>query len=214
MSFFRKVDVVVHAPNAFSGGIAEGALVRTPDGPRQIELIRPGDRVATRDGGLQKVLAIWCREITPEQMQADTALAPIHIDAAAFGLALPLEWLCIAPDHKVLVPSYLLEGEQDCANCLVEIGSLAASGAPVRAEVSNRPVRYYTIVFQSHQVFCANGLAVESFHGSPCALQSLEPALGKELVRLCPEILSAPASCSRVGYKLVRKARLSGGGRA
>ncbi len=211
MTFFRKADVVAHDAHAFPGGIGEGALVRTPDGPRPVERLRPGDRVATRDGGLQPVLAIWCREVSGTLMQADPGLAPVCIEAQAFGVALPLERLRIAPDHKVLLPGYLLDGAQGCVSCLVEIGDLASGAGPVSPEAARRPLRFYTIVFATHQVFCANGLAVESFHVSPCSQRQIAPCLAEEVQRLFPDMDSAPESCARVGYKLVSNARLSPG---
>ncbi|MCH7911273.1 MAG: Hint domain-containing protein, partial [Candidatus Hydrogenedentes bacterium] len=62
MSYLKKIEELNRNPTSFPGGIVEGANVRTPCGPRRVELVRAGDLIVTRDNGLQPVRAIWRRE--------------------------------------------------------------------------------------------------------------------------------------------------------
>ena len=100
MTYLKRIEDVAATLKTFQGGMVEGANVRTPCGPRRVELVRPGDLVVTRDVGLQPVRMIWSREVTMAEMTANPDLAPIRLQPRAVGPMMPQHHLSIAPDHR------------------------------------------------------------------------------------------------------------------
>ncbi|PKP73475.1 MAG: hypothetical protein CVT84_13345 [Alphaproteobacteria bacterium HGW-Alphaproteobacteria-6] len=98
------------------GGLAGDTPIDTPEGPRPIRTIRPGDRVLTADAGAQPVL--WQGGV---RVPACGSFRPVRIEAPGFArrddlVALPdqriamsgaeVEYLC--GEDEVLVPAHHL----------------------------------------------------------------------------------------------------------
>lgn len=203
MSYLKKVEGDAEATIAFAGGIVEGANVRTPCGPRRIELVRPGDLIVTRDTGLQPVRMVWSRELSCAQLTANPSLAPIRLKPRALGPMMPQKDLCLAPDHRVLVPGYRLAGPEQTASCLMEARDLAGVSDAAYVDRSAEVVRCFTLIFDTHQIFCVNGLPVESFLPSAGAVASLSEEFRDALVRRFPQLRREPNSYPPAEYKAV-----------
>lgn len=188
MSYLKKIEELNRNPTSFPGGILEGANVRTPCGPRRVELVRAGDLIVTRDNGLQPVRAIWRREVSSAEMASNIDLAPIRLKPRAIGPMMPQRDVCLAPDHRILVPGYRLLGEEKTTGCLVEARDLAGTSDAVYVDCTTEIVRYFTLVFDAHQVFCTNGLPVESFFPSPETVSDLDDSLRDDLARMFPTL--------------------------
>lgn len=80
--------------------IGAGARIATPKGARRIESLRPGDRVLTRDHGLQPIL--WRVSRNPSFNDA-ASTRPVRIRAGAFGAGQPARGLSLSPQHRVLM---------------------------------------------------------------------------------------------------------------
>lgn len=144
-------------------GLAATASVRTPCGPRRAENVRPGDLIVTRDAGLQPVRMVWTRQVGPNDLAADPSLAPVRMKPRAIGPMMPQRDLLVAADHKVLVPGYRLADVPDTTCQLITARALADASDEIFFDRSVEEMTYYNIVFDTHQVFCANGLPVESY---------------------------------------------------
>ncbi len=192
MSYLKKIkgdaDVIV----GFAGGIVEGANVRTPCGPRRVELVRPGDLIVTRDTGLQPVRMVWKRELSATQIAVHPDLAPIRLKPRALGPMMPQRDLCLAPDHRVLVPGYRLAGVDQKRGCLIEARELAGSSDGAYVDRSAEMVRCFTLVFDSHQIFCVNGLPVESFLPTASSVAGLSEEFRDALVQRFPQLRREP----------------------
>lgn len=80
---------------------AEGTLIETPDGPRPVETLAPGDEVVTVDHGPARI--IW-RSRSPVALDTgDGEPAPVLIAAGALGPGRPERDLVVSPQHRVLV---------------------------------------------------------------------------------------------------------------
>ncbi len=152
------------AVTAGATGLCAGANLRTPCGPRRVEFIRKGDLVVTRDNGLQPVRLIWTRTVTEAEFAADPSLAPVLLAPRAIGPMMPQHELRVGGAHRLLIPGWRLEDEEDGENCLVPARDV--DGLSLGSDVKTDEVTYYNVVFDEAQVFCANGLPVESF--TPC----------------------------------------------
>ena len=162
-------------------GLSGEATLRTPCGGRRIENVRPGDLIVTRDNGLQAVKMVWTREVTAAEIAGDPSVAPVRLKPRAIGPMMPQRDLLLAASHRILVPGYRLVDMPDETSCLIPARDIQeASDA---AYLDREPVDrlFFNLVFDSHQVFCANGLPVESYLPSRTGLSELDEAVRGDL---------------------------------
>lgn len=207
MTYLNRIEDASAVAKTFQGGLVEGANVRTPCGPRRVELVRPGDLIVTRDMGLQPVRMVWSREVSSQDMTANSDLAPIRLQPRALGPMMPQIHMSIAPDHKILVPGYRLLGQEKTSSCLVEARELADVSDAAYVDRSREVVRYFTLVFDSHQIFSVNGLPVESFLPTASTVASLNPNMRDDLVRRFPQLKREPNSYPPAEYTFVTGAQ-------
>ena len=201
MSYLKRIDAVDAPVSDFPGGLGEGANIRTPCGPRRVELVRPGDLIVTRDNGLQPVRLIWEREIRVTKKAGKPDMAPICLCPRAIGPMMPQHNIHVAPDHRVLVPGYRLLGQEDTNCCLVFAREIVASSDDAYVDVSATVTRFFTFVFDTHQVFCCNGLPVESFLAGASEIARLSTDQRDQLIQLFPHLSQEPNSYRPIGYK-------------
>ena len=207
MSYLKKIEDLNRNSINFPGGIAEGANVRTPCGPRRVELVRAGDLIVTRDNGLQPVRVVWRREVTSAEMANNIDLSPIRLKPRAIGPMMPQRDVCLAPDHRILVPGYRLLGEEKTTGCLIEARELAGTSDAVYVDCTIEIVRYFTLVFDAHQVFCTNGL-LESFFPNAGTVSDLDDSLRDDLARLFPKLNRKRNAYPSLKYKVAAGAEL------
>lgn len=203
MSYLKKIEDANRSMQVFAGGIVEGGNVRTPCGPRRIELVRPGDLIVTRDNGLQPVRMVWKRELTAADLAVNSDLAPIRFKPRALGPMMPQRDLCVAPDHGILVPGYRLMGQDRNTCCLIKARDLADVSDATYVDRSADVVRYFTLVFDTHQIFSCNGMQIESFLPNEGTVANLDECLRADLVRRFPELKREPNAYPPAEYKVV-----------
>ncbi|MEM7545419.1 MAG: Hint domain-containing protein [Pseudomonadota bacterium] len=151
---------------------AEGSLIATPQGPRPVETLVPGDLVTTQDNGDQPVRWAGHRRVSAAEQAMNSSLAPIRIEAGALGPGLPEVPLCLSPQHRVLLSG---------AQCELMFGSWSVL-VPAKSLINDRTIRptptedsigFYHLLFDRHEIIFANGSPCESLHGGPEALSSL-----------------------------------------
>ena len=169
-----------------------GTLIATPDGPRRIETLVPGDLVLTRDWGPQPLRWIGSAEVGLDRLARDRDLHPIRIRAGAFGPGQPARDLLVSPQHRILIGGWraeLLFGEHEV---LVAAKHLVDDTAIRRAKVDR--VCYIHLLFDRHEIIFAEGLETESFLPGPVTLPGLAEETRAELLALFPELAESPAS--------------------
>ena len=167
-------------------GLCGDANLRTPCGARRVEFLRKGDLVVTRDNGLQAVKMIWTRTVTEAEFAADPSLAPVLLAPRAIGPMMPQQELRVGGAHRLLIPGWRLEDEEDGENCLVPARDV--DGLSLGSDVKTDEVTYYNVVFDEPQVFCANGLPVESFAPSEETMAQVPAEVQNELREAFPEL--------------------------
>ncbi|WP_298259124.1 Hint domain-containing protein [uncultured Litoreibacter sp.] len=156
-----------------------GTMVQTPSGPRQVQLLEPGDLVMTKDDGAQPVRWIGSRKV-----EATGTLAPIRIEAGAFG---DHDTLSVSPQHRVLISDEMAEILFGSEEVLVAAKDLV-NDQTVRRDTSQPEVTYVHILFDKHQVVFSERLATESFLPGPQSLQSFDHEVIHEICTIFPEI--------------------------
>ncbi len=200
MRFGNQFGISCRTAIAFTGGFGGDSLIRTPMGTRRAELMRPGDMIITRNNGLQIVRAIWKKRLTRIDMGVGSGRAPVRLKPRAIGPMMPQRDLLVAADHRVLVPGYRLADAPDTQCRLVEASELAEASDQAYTDRSTQGVELYTFIFDSHQVFCASGLPVESFLPSASTIAPLRRRLRRELVALFPALRKNPESYPAVNF--------------
>ncbi len=162
-----------------------GTLILTETGERPIESIEVGDRIITRDNGLQRV-----RWIGKRTVPGIGKFAPIIIDDERYVGA--NRQLRVSPQHRMLIQSYqadLLFGESEV---LVAAKHMLGSDGVRREECA--AVTYVHMLFDRHEVIYAEGAATESFHVGDMSLEALENPARDEVFELFPELRVSPDS--------------------
>ncbi|WP_432448207.1 Hint domain-containing protein [Aliiroseovarius marinus] len=155
-----------------------GTLVDTPDGPRPVEGLEPGDLVLTKDNGAQPLRWIGRRAV-----EARGNFAPIRIRENTFGTH---GEVMVSPLHRVLIRDALAEllfGEREV---LVAAKDLVNDRSVRRIEGGD--VDYVHLLFDRHQVVFTHGLASESFLPGPQTTKSFEQEIVEEICAIFPEI--------------------------
>lgn len=163
-----------------------GTMILTDRGEVAVEVLRAGDRVQTRDNGLQALRWVGTRTLTAAELVAAPDLQPVRIEAGAFGSG-PARAMLVSPQHRILVEgarAELLFGE---AEVLVPAKHLVGQSAAFRA-VPEAGVTYIHLLFDRHEIVQSDGIWTESFQPAERVLSSMDEAVRAEVVALFPEL--------------------------
>ena len=163
----------------------------TPDGPRQIRDIRPGDLIQTRDNGAQPVLWTGHRRMSGARLYAMPHLRPIRFRAGALGIGRPEDDLLVSPQHRMLIKGAAAQALFNTPEVLVAAEDLINDGS-IMVDHMLREVTYVHILLESHNIVWANGLQTESFHPSNTALDTVEEGQRAGLLNILPGIEANP----------------------
>jgi len=161
-----------------------GTRIATPWGPRAVESLRPGNRVLTRDDGVQRI--VW----TADSRHAATELAvrpdlrPVRIAPGALGDGLPEAPLLLSPDHRVLLRGSRARDLFGCDEVLVRAADMEDGRGVVRSMAPNG-VRYVHLMLSRHQILWANGAPCDSFHPGLADVAALDPVQRALLITAC-----------------------------
>jgi Ca2+-binding RTX toxin-like protein len=163
-----------------------GSLIATPQGARLVEELAPGDRVITRDNGIQELAWTGSKTLTPHALARAPHLRPILIRAGALGNGLPEQDLMVSPNHRVLIgnahmPLYFDESE-------VLVAAKHLTGLPGIDQVTRLGATYVHIMCERHEVVLSNGAWTESFQPGDYSLQGIGEAQRSEILELFPEL--------------------------
>ena len=134
---------------AFAICFLRGTRILTETGEVPVEALKPGDRVATRFGGLRPIR--WIGTQTFDGCLAGRANTPIRIAANAIGPGQPHRELCVSPGHAILVEDRL-----------VHAGALV-NDATITQPDHIGTIAYYHLDLGPHDCVLANGTWAESY---------------------------------------------------
>ncbi len=177
--------LVYEAVNPGDSGVAcftAGTMLNSPDGPRRIETLKPGDWVTTFDHGEQQVRWIGHRTVSGQGR-----FAPIRISAGTLGAEVDV---LVSPQHRLLICGWqaeLMFGEDEV---LVPARSLVNGETVTQAPCDI--VHYVHLLFDRHQLVTTAGLVSESFFPGQEGLDGLAPETAEELFALFPDLRRCP----------------------
>lgn len=163
-----------------------GCRIATPKGERLVETLTVGDRVLTRDNGIQSVTWAGHRSLKPEELKTNPKLRPILIRAGSLGSELPERDMLVSPHHRMLVVSSVAREHFGEAEVLVAAKDMTKLPG---VEAVNVPgINYLHFMFDKHQIVLADGTWTESFQPNDYALKGVVAEQREELFLICPAL--------------------------
>jgi CshA-type fibril repeat protein len=163
-----------------------GTLIATPKGELKVEDLEVGDRIITRDNGMQKIRWIGCREMAGEELAAKEHLRPILIQQGALSEGLPERDMMVSPQHRVLVANDKTALYFEEREVLVAAKHLTDMDGVDVVDVSH--TSYIHIMFDQHEVILSDGIWTESFQPGDLTLAGVGDASRDEILELFPEL--------------------------
>ena len=177
-----------------------GTLIATPKGEVLVEQLRIGDKVITRDNGIQEIRWMGAKQMGWHDFAGNPHLRPIMVKAGSLGNGLPERDMMLSPNHRLLVANDRTSLYFDEHEVLVAAKHLIG-GAGIH-QVESVGTTYVHFMFDQHEVVLSNGAWTESFQPGDYTLKGLGNAQRNELMELFPD-LKAPAGVE--AYQAARK---------
>ncbi len=118
-----------------------------------------GDKVFTRDNGIQAIRWIGSRTLSCDELEA--RFHPIRFREGSLGNGMPARDLVVSPNHRMLVTSTLSELLFAEREVLVSAKHLTHLDGVER--VKTESVTYVHMMFDRHEVILGDGAWSESF---------------------------------------------------
>lgn len=163
-----------------------GTLIATPRGEVPVEELKAGDRVITRDNGIQQIRWMGQKALSWADLSLNPHLKPILIRQGSLGNGLPERDMMVSPNHRVLVANDRTALYFDEHEVLVAAKHLVA-GRGVH-EVDSMGTTYIHFMFDQHEVVLSNGAWTESFQPGDYTLKGMGNAQRNEIFELFPEL--------------------------
>jgi len=158
---------------------AAGTRIETVLGALPVESLRPGMTVCVRDGAPEVL-----RWIGSHTVPASGVNRPVRLPAGVLGAHCDL---VVSPQHRILISgaaAELLFGE---AEILVKAADLLGWSGVEHVRGMEK-VSYYHLLFDTHQIVTANGVAAESYLPGPVTMAGFDADTQAELLRLFPRL--------------------------
>lgn len=163
-----------------------GTAIATARGERLVEELCIGDRIITRDNGIQQIRWIGSKRLSTLDLARNPHLCPVLLRRGSLGDNLPERDIWVSPNHRILVNS------AQTALQFQEQEVLAAAkhmiGAQGIAAVQVQAVTYLHLLFDQHEVILSNGCWSESFQPDAQRLQGFGHAQRTEILELFPDL--------------------------
>ena len=177
-----------------------GTLIATPEGERRVEDLAVGDRIITRDNGIQSIRWLGKRSLSTRELQAAKHLQPVLIREGALGNGLPERDMMVSPNHRVLVANDKTALYFEDREVLVAAKHLTGLVGVDAVETSS--VTYIHFMFDQHEVVLSDGAWTESFQPGDQTLRGLDNAQRNEVYEIFPDLKSEDG---RAAYSSARR---------
>ncbi|SOB97771.1 Ca2+-binding RTX toxin-like protein [Rhodobacter sp. JA431] len=176
---FRNIENVIPC-------FTPGTMVATPRGERRVEELREGDKILTRDNGIQEIRWVGRRDMSRAELIAAPHLRPVLIKAGSLGNGLPEQDMLVSPNHRMLVANERTALYFEEHEVLVAAKHLVDNAGVKPVETLG--TSYIHFMFDRHEVVLANGAWTESFQPGDQTLGGMGNAQRSEIFELFPEL--------------------------
>lgn len=158
------------APEAVLPGLCLSALVDTAEGAVPAEELMPGDRIITRERGIQRLRWVGRCRLGRDRIAFRPDMAPVRIARGAFGPGLPARDLLLAPHHRIFLRDDRARAVVGSAEFLVAVRDLVGRAG---ITLARGPVETVQLVCDGHALIRADGLWMETLHPTPACIAAL-----------------------------------------
>lgn len=165
----------------------KGCMLDTPDGERAVETLRIGDLVNTLDHGPQPIRWIGSHRLPRAVLTDHPKFKPILLRKDALGTGMPSRDIHLSPQHRIVVTGWqaeLLFGDHEI---LVPACKLVNDHS-IMIDHNTDGICYFHLMFDSHEIVMADGLATESYLPGICDDDAAE--VQQEIEALFPNLSS------------------------
>lgn len=163
-----------------------GTLIATPRGEVPVDSLKVGDRVITRDNGIQEIRWVGQREMSAGDFAIAPHLRPIMVRKGALGNGLPERDMMVSPNHRLLVANDRTALYFDEHEVLVAAKHLVG-GDGIRSILSSGTT-YIHFMCDRHEVVLSNGAWTETFQPGDQTLKGMGNAQRSEIFEIFPEL--------------------------
>lgn len=163
-----------------------GTLIATPKGEVPVESLRAGDRVITRDNGIQEIRWAGQKALGWRDLAANPHLKPVLIRQGSLGNGLPERDMMVSPNHRMLVANDRTALYFDEHEVLVSAKHLVAANGI--QSIDSIGTTYLHFMFDRHEVVLGNGAWTESFQPGDMTLKGMGNAQRTEIFEVFPEL--------------------------
>lgn len=178
---FENIEEITSVPC-----FTPGTMIATPKGEIPVESLKAGDRIITRDNGIQELRWIGQRKFDWAHLTANPHLRPIMVRRGSLGNGLPERDMMLSPNHRVLVSNDRTSLYFDEHEVLVSAKHLV--GGKGIFEVESIGTAYIHLMFDQHEVVLSDGAWTESFQPGDYTLNGMGNAQRNEILELFPEL--------------------------
>ncbi|EBA10870.1 Hint domain-containing protein [Roseobacter sp. CCS2] len=176
---FAEIDRVVPC-------FTPGTAIATPNGEVLVEKLRSGDRILTRDNGIQTISWVGTKRLDFADLKTAPQLRPIKILAGALGDNMPERDMLVSPSHRMLIVSHQAEFYFGQSEILVAARHMLGMEG---VDVCDQPyITYIHIMCQNHEIVLSDGAWSESFQPADFTLKGFDTEQREELFALFPEL--------------------------
>lgn len=177
-----------------------GTKIATPRGEVLVERLQVGDRILTRDNGIQTITWVGQKRLDMSELQSAPQLRPIQIAAGALGDDMPERDMLVSPTHRMLITSDQAADHFGQSEILVSANHMLMIDG---VTVSDQPfVTYIHIMCKNHEIILADGAWSESFQPNDYTLKGFDEEQRDELFALFPELATQDG---RADYRAARR---------
>jgi len=166
-----------------------GTAVATPRGERLVEELKVGDKIITRDNGIQEIRWLGRKSLDYGQLARASHMKPVLIRQGSLGNGLPERDMLVSPNHRMLVANDRTALYFDEHEVLVSAKHLVNNKGVQNVDALG--VTYIHFMFDQHEVVLANGTWTESFQPGDYTLAGIGNAQRGEIYDLFPELRTA-----------------------
>ncbi len=164
-----------------------GTSIATPRGEMLVEDLQVGDKIITRDNGIQEIRWIGAKRMDGRQLQQNPHLQPVLIKQGSLGNGLPERDMLVSPNHRMLVNNDRVSLYFEENEVLVSAKHLVNPSEGVQ-NINSMGTTYIHFMFDNHEVVLSNGAWTESFQPGDYSLKGIGNAQRNEIFELFPEL--------------------------
>ena len=177
-----------------------GTLISTAKGAVPVQDLKVGDKVITRDNGLQTIRWVGAKTMEGRHLLDNQHLRPILIRKGSLGRDLPERDMKVSPNHRMLVANERTSLLFEEREVLVAAKHLIDHKGIQQIDVVG--TTYIHMLFDHHEVILADGAWSESFQPGDYSLKGMGNSQRNEIFEIFPELRDAKG---RNGYGAARR---------